>query len=76
VVPIGRNSLFEQHFQTVSNLWEIPLYELNRPSHSVAASSPFRYFNWTDGALRFDFLRYDRVLVGGDLTDFQVGAAH
>jgi hypothetical protein len=76
VVPIGRNSLFDQHFQTVSDLREIPLYELNRPSHSVTTSCPFKHFNWTDGALRFDFLRYDRVLVGGDLNDFQVQLFH
>ena len=72
MVPIGRNSLFDQHFQTVSDLREIPLYELNRPSYSVAASCPFKHFNWTDGGLLFDFLRYDRVLVGGELNDFQV----
>ena len=74
MVPIGNNSLFDQHFQVVSNLRDVPFYELNRPPASGnSTSAPFKYFNWNDGNLLFDFLRYDRVLIGpGDLNNFQV----
>jgi hypothetical protein len=73
VVPIGTNSLFDEHFQVVSNLRDVPFYELNRPPAVPNQSSPFRYFNWNDGNLLFEFQRYDRVLIGpGDLNNFQV----
>ena len=73
VVPIGNNSLFNDHFQVVSNLRDVPFYELNRPPAASNANSAFKYFNWNDGNLLFDFLRYDRVLIGpGDLNNFQV----
>jgi len=73
VVPIGNNSLFNDHFQVVSNLRDVPFYELNRPPAASNANSAFKHFNWNDGNLLFDFQRYDRVLIGpGDLNNFQV----
>ena len=75
VVPIGNNSLFDDHFKVVSNLKDVPFYELNRPPSSSSSPSPFKYFNWNDGNLLFEFQRYDRVLIGpGDLNNFQVSA--
>jgi len=75
VVPIGNNSLFNDHFQVVSNLRDVPFYELNRPPAASNANSAFKHFNWNDGNLLFDFQRYDRVLIGpGDLNNFQVYA--
>ena len=71
-MPIGTNSLFDQHFQVVSKLRDVPFYELNRPSSS-SGPTPFKHFNWNDGNLLFEFHRYDRVLIGpGDLNNFQV----
>jgi hypothetical protein len=72
VVPIGENSLFDSHFQVVSTLRDMQLYELNRPSTWKAQVSPFKNFNWNTGNLLFDYLRYDRVPNGpGDLDNFQ-----
>ncbi|KAJ1415677.1 hypothetical protein B484DRAFT_158849, partial [Ochromonadaceae sp. CCMP2298] len=68
VVPIGNNSLFDVHFQAVSNVRRVPFYELNRPN--AANTSPFPHFSWTDGTLLFDFLRYDRA-APGDISNFQ-----
>lgn len=73
VVPIGNNSLFDNHFQVVSRLRDVPFYELNRPV-SKSTNPAFKYFNWGNGNLLFDYLRYDRVARGpGDLDNFQVG---
>jgi hypothetical protein len=75
VVPIGNNSLFDDHFQVVSNLRDVPFYELNRPAAASSSGSAFKYINWNDGNLLFEFQRYDRVLIGpGDLINFQVRA--
>ncbi len=72
VVPIGNNSLFDHHFQVVSRLRDIPFYELNRPV-SKSGNPAFKFFNWNNGNLLFDYLRYDRVPRGpGDLDNFQV----
>lgn len=71
MAPIGNNSLFADQFQIVSSLKSIPFYELNRPLTSKA--SPFKFLNWKDGELLFEYLRYDRSSAGpGDLDDFQV----
>jgi hypothetical protein len=73
VVPIGNNSLFDNHFQVVSRLRDVPFYELNRPV-TKNTNPAFKYFNWGNGNLLFDYLRYDRVARGpGDLDNFQVG---
>jgi hypothetical protein len=72
-VPVGNNSLFDKHFQVVSRLRDVPFYELNRPASARSASPPFKYFDWNNGNLLFDYLRYDRVPNGpGDLDNFQV----
>eukprot|EP01038_Epipyxis_sp_PR26KG_P004766 gene4766-6686_t len=73
VVPVGNNSLFDNHFQVVSRLRDVPFYELNRPRGSSSPSA-FKYMNWNEGKnnLLFDYLRYDRVPNGpGDLDNFQ-----
>jgi hypothetical protein len=63
--------LFDEHFQVVSRLRDVPFYEINRPASSSAG--PFKHFSWNDGNVLFDFLRYDRVLIGpSDLNNFQV----
>lgn len=73
VVPIGENTLFDVHFNVVSRLRNLPLYELNRPSTWKANNQALKHFNWTTGSLLFDYLRYDRVPNGpGDLDHFQV----
>lgn len=98
VVPIGNNSLFDEHFQVsirfplvpyanddfrqvVSKLREIPFYELNRPTSNGAKSnilpSVLKHFDWNHGNLRYEYLRYDRFLLGpGDLDNFQVLLIH
>ena len=70
VVPIGnRNSLFESHFNVVSRLRNLALYELNRPS-SMKGQANFKHFNWSSGELLFDYLNYERVPKGQvDLLD-------
>lgn len=76
-MPVGNNSLFDTHFQVVSGLRDVPFYELNRPQTSSSQRGPFKHFNWNDGNLLFDFLRYDRVLMGpGELNNFQVSSSH
>jgi hypothetical protein len=73
VVPIGENSLFESHFNVVSRLRDLPLYELNKPSTWKVQNQSFKYFDWATGNLKFEYLRYDRVPHGpGDLDNFQV----
>lgn len=73
VVPIGENSLFESHFNVVSRLRDMPLYELNRPSTWKTQNQACKHFNWNNGNLLFEYLRYDRVPNGpGDLDNFQV----
>jgi hypothetical protein len=64
VVPVGNNSLFDSHFQVVSQLRKVPFYDLNRPPTSN--SSSLNHFDWgmNKGNLLFDYLRYDRVLFG------------
>lgn len=73
VAPVGNNSLFSEQFQVVSSLREIPYYELNRPQYAKNYGPPFKFVNWIDGSLVFQYLRYDRASGGpGDLDDFQV----
>ena len=68
---MGNNSLFADQFQVVSSLKEIPFYDLNRPM--TTKPSPFKFLNWKDGELRFEYFRYDRTSAEpGDLDDFQV----
>lgn len=73
MVPIGNNSLFDIHFQVVSKLRTVPFYELNKPTAVASKTQPLHFFNWNNGSIVFDYLRYDRVLNGpGDLDNFQV----
>ena len=74
VVPIGENSLFDFHFHTISQLREVPLSELSKPSQwNPEVNNGFRHFEWYNrGSILFEYLRYDRVPNGpGDLDDFQ-----
>lgn len=75
VIPIGENSLFDTHFDIVSKLKCLPIYELNRPSNWKTTGQIFKHFNWNNpgnASLTFDYLRYDRVPNGpGDLDNFQ-----
>ena len=75
VIPIGENSLFDTHFDIVSKLKCLPIYELNRPSNWKMTGQIFKHFNWNNpgnASLTFDYLRYDRVPNGpGDLDNFQ-----
>lgn len=64
--------MFDNHFQVVSRLRDIPFYELNRPTSARSANPPFKNLDWSHGNLLFDYLRYDRVPNGpGDLDNFQ-----
>jgi hypothetical protein len=73
VVPIGNNSLYNKHFEVVSRLKDMPFYELNKPNQPKNYISPFKNFDWSDGNILYEFLRYDRVPYGaGDLDNFQV----
>ncbi len=72
VVPIGNNSLFDHQFQIVSKLRDLPFYELNRPV-SKNNNPAFKFFNWNNGNLLFDYLRYDKVSRGpGEFDNFLV----
>jgi hypothetical protein len=73
VAPVGNNSRFGEQYQVVSSLAEIPYYELNRPQYPKNYVSPFKFLNWKDGCLVFQYSRYDRASLG-DLDDFQVSA--
>jgi hypothetical protein len=75
VAPIGDNNLFSDQFQIVSTLKSIPFFELNRPVLPNNKLSQFKFMNWNDGNLLFEYLRYDRSMTGpGDLDDFQVSS--
>lgn len=51
---------------------DIPFYELSRPVQK-SNNPPFKFMNWSDGNILFDYIRYDRVPRGaGDLDNFQV----
>ncbi len=71
VAPVGNNSLFGEQYQIVSSLTEIPYYELNRPQYPKNYVSPFKFLNWNEGSLIFQYSRYDRA-TSSDLDDFQV----
>ena len=65
------------NYQAISQLREVPFYELNWPQsgNSNSKASILRHINWHNGSLRFEYLRYDRVLLGpGDLDNFQVSS--
>ena len=73
VVPIGQNSLFDAHFQTISVTRDTCVKSLTKPSSWTKENNQgFKHFNWSQGNLLFDYLRYDRVPNGpGDLDEFQ-----
>ena len=71
VAPIGENSLFESHFNLISTVKDIQLFDLNKPSTWKTATQSVKHFNWTTGNLNFSFLRYDRG-IRNDLDDFQL----
>ena len=71
VVPVGKNSLFDTHFQVVSQLREVPFYELTRPA---LLENTLKHFSWNANSAKvlYDYVRYDRVSFGpGDLDNFQ-----
>ena len=72
VVPIGENSLFDLHFNAMSQLRDVSIASLSKPSSwNQETNSGFKHFEWCCGNLLFDYLRYDRVPNGpGDLDNF------
>ena len=73
VVPIGENSLFDMHFNAISQLRDVSISSLSKPSAwNKETNNGFKHFEWHKGNLLFDYLRYDRVPNGpGDLDNFQ-----
>lgn len=63
VAPLGNNSLFAEQFAIVSNVREVPYYELYKPKFAQNYQSPFKFLNWADGSLLFEYKRL------GQLTD-------
>ncbi len=72
VVPIGENSFFEEHFDVISRVNSLQLYELTKPSTWKLDNKALKHFNWNKGDIKFDFLRYDRIPnSAGDLDNYQ-----
>lgn len=73
VFPLGPNTLFDKQFQLLSNVREVPFYEINRPQIATFQTQPFKYFNWNDGNILFDFTVDNNLADGPNyLSDFKV----
>jgi hypothetical protein len=63
---LGTNSQFAKQFKIVTSVREVPYYELNKPNFAKNHQRPFKFLNWNDGSLLFDYKRL------GQLTDQDV----
>ncbi len=70
-VPLGENSLFDQQFRLVASLGSLQLMGLNRPSNWKKTF--MKNFDWSNGSILFEYLRYDKALYGNpDAESLQV----
>lgn len=73
VVSLGNNSQFTEQFEIVSKIQELPYYELNKPNFPKNYQSPFKFLNWTDGSILFDYKRLGQLTdQDSEFVDFQV----
>ena len=59
VVPIGENSLFDSHFDLISNMKCFPKQFLGSESSLMELNGSFKNFSWKDGDMMLDYVRYD-----------------
>lgn len=75
VVPLGEAPGSEEYFLTyhgmLLNFTEISVADLSRPGDWKAAESPFKYFSWHQGSLKFSFIDRSHNSIAGEWDDFQ-----
>lgn len=74
VAPLGKNSAFADQFGVVSNVREVPYYELYKPKFPANYQSPFKFLNWNEGSLVFEYKKLGQLTdQDAQFVDLQVG---
>jgi hypothetical protein len=70
---MGGNSNFDAHFDVISTVKCIQMFELTKPSAWRNQNFPFKELGKNEGSILLDYSRYDAASSGSnDLDNFQV----